>query len=273
MRRITERRAGARFQFCLAVSTAFAMLRPVVAATIEVGPGDGIAAVESAFQSLQPGDELLLRGGRYELGTGRFNFNLVGTAAKPIVIRAKDGERPHFHRGNASQNIIDVDNAVYVTLKGIEFSGGSAGIRISGADHFTVEDCELHDTGDVALRANDSGRIYESVRFLRNHVHHTNNTGEGMYLGCNSNRCQFRNALVEGNYIHHTNGPTVEQGDGIEIKEGSSDNIVRDNVIHDTKYPGILVYSTVGNGPPNIIEGNVIWNTQDYGIPAADATL
>ena len=82
-----------------------------------------------------------------------------------------------------------------------------------------------------------------------------------MYLGCNNNGCRVANSLIEGNYIHHTNGPTVEQGDGIELKEGSYGNIIRDNVIHDTNYPGIITYSTVGNGPPNVIEGNLIWNS------------
>ena len=70
-------------------------------------------------------------------------------------------------------------------------------------------------------------------------------------------------SLIEGNYIHNTNGPSVAQGDGIEIKEGSYGNIVRDNVIHDTNYPGIITYSTVGNGPPNVLEGNVVWNSDD----------
>ncbi len=34
-------------------------------------------------------------------------------------------------------------------------------------------------------------------------------------------------------------------------------------------YPGILTYSKVGNGPANIIDGNVIWNTNDFSIQSA----
>jgi hypothetical protein len=75
--------------------------------------------------------------------------------------------------------------------------------------------------------------------------------------------------MIVGNYIHHTNRATVEQGDGIELKEGSYGNTIKDNVIHDTNYPGILTYGTVGNGGPNIIEGNLIWNSNDYGIQSA----
>ncbi len=167
-----------------------------------------------------------------------------------------------------AQNIIEVSASRYVIFRGIEFTGGSHGIRLMDSDFVTIEECEIHETGDVAMSAN-SGGTYEGLRILRNHIHHTHGTGEGMYLGCNSNGCRVANSLIEGNYIHHTNGADVDQGDGIEIKEGSYGNVVRDNVIHDTNYPGIITYSTVGNGPPNVLEGNVIWNSNDNAIQSA----
>jgi len=232
------------------------------------GPDDDI---EAMINGLQPGDELVLAGGMYTLSE-RFSFAITGTENNPIVIRADDGETPHFHRPDANQNVIDIDDAEFVTLRGIEVSGGSAGIRISGARFLTIEGCEIHDTGDVALRANDTGVTYESLRILRNHIHHTNNTGEGMYLGCNNSGCEVVNSLIEGNYIHHTDQPSVSQGDGIELKEGSSGNVIRDNVIHDTNYPCILTYAT--NGNPNIIERNAMWSCGDHGIQsAADAVI
>ncbi|MBM4361588.1 MAG: right-handed parallel beta-helix repeat-containing protein, partial [Deltaproteobacteria bacterium] len=203
------------------------------AATTEIGPGDD---AEAAMNALRPGDELVLRGGTYPL-SGRFGVTLRGTATLPIVVRSRDGERAHLRRDGADQNIVDVDAAEHATLRGLELSGGSAGLRISAASHLTVEDCEIHDTADVALRANDGGAVYESVRILRNHLHHTSGTGEGMYLGCNSNACQFANGTIAGNHVHHTNQPGVTQGDGIELKEGSYGNVIADNVVHDTNYP------------------------------------
>ncbi|MGB5284331.1 MAG: right-handed parallel beta-helix repeat-containing protein, partial [Polyangiales bacterium] len=151
-------------------------------------------------------------------------------------------------------------------------SGGSAGLRISGARFLTIENCEVHDTGDVAIRANDAGVTYESLHILGNHIHHTNNTGEGMYLGCNNAACEVTDSVIAGNYIHHTNQPSVGQGDGIELKEGSSGNVIRDNVIHDTNYPCILTCAS--NGAPNVIERNAMWNCGDHGIQsAADAVI
>lgn len=234
----------------------------------EIGPGDDLRA---AIAALGPGGDLVLRGGTYTVSSG-FRITVVGTQAQPAVIRAKAGERPLIQQTNAGQNIIEISASQYLVLRGVAFTGGSHGIRLMDSDDITIEDCEVYETGDVAISAN-SGGTYERLRLLRNHVHHTNGTGEGMYLGCNSDACRIANSLIEGNYIHHTNRPGVEQGDGIELKEGSYGNIIRDNVIHDTNYPGIITYSTVGNGPANILEGNVIWNTNDNAIQSAADTI
>ena len=242
---------------------------PARAALITAGPADDVEAVINA---LAPGDELVLEAGTYTL-TERFSFALTGTQAAPIVIRAADGADVLFHRPDADQNLWDF-SGTWVTLRGLRFSGGSAGLRVEGADHLTLEDCEIFDTADVALRMNDSGVTYRGVRILRNHIHDTGGTGEGMYLGCNEDGCRLLDGLIEGNWVHHTNGPTVTQGDGIELKEGSAGNVIRDNVIHDTNYPCILTYATLGNGPANVIERNVLWSCGDHGIQsAADAII
>ena len=125
----------------------------------------------------------------------------------------------------------------------------------------------------MAISAN-AGGTYEGLLLRSNHIHHTNGTGEGMYLGCNNDNCRVKDSVIEFNHIHHTNRDTVTQGDGIELKEGSSGNVIRHNVVHDTNYPGILTYSARDNGPANVIEGNLIWNTNDHGIQsAADAII
>ena len=234
----------------------------------EIGPADDI---EAAVAALVPGDELVLRGGTYEFDEN-ITLSANGTDSQPIVIRAKDGETPVLTQATNQQNVVEVRNSTYLIFRSLTFTGGSHGIRLMNSDYVTIEDCEIYETGDVAISAN-SGGTYEGLRILRNHIHHTNGTGEGMYLGCNNDACRVANSLIEGNYVHHTNRATVSQGDGIEIKEGSYGNIVRDNVIHDTNYPGILVYSTAGNGSANVIERNVIWNVNDNTVQMAADTV
>ena len=249
---------------CLAVG---AMLWACATGAVEIGPGDDL---ESASAALAPGEELVLRGGTYFFDEN-VTITANGTPAAPVTIRAKAGEQPIIEQATTTHNVVEIRDSSYLIVRGIGFTGGSHGIRLMNSDFITIEDCELQETGDVAISAN-SGGTYEGLRILRNHIHHTNGTGEGMYLGCNNDGCRVANSLIEGNYIHHTNRPSVEQGDGIELKEGSYGNVIRDNVIHDTFYPGILVYSTVGNGPANIIEGNVVWNVSDNTVQvAADA--
>src|SRR5690606_37618293 len=151
---------------------------------------------------------------------------------------------------------VEDEDSRHLALRGLRFRGGSHGIRLMRSSFVTIEDCEGFGTGDVALSAN-AGGTYEGLVVRRNPSHLPNGSGEGPCFGSSNDACRVRDSVIGWNYIHHTNGPTVEQSDGSEIKEGSSGNVVRHNVIHDTNYPGILTYSTVGNGPPNVIEANV----------------
>jgi hypothetical protein len=252
----------------LALLAVYVCTFPAAADVVEITPS---ADVRAAIGALQPGDELVLAGGTYSFNS-RFLIAVAGTASQPIVIRNKTGQSPLLDMTTDSQNVIDLQSR-YLVLRGLRITRGSQGIRLIDSDFVTIEDCEIFETGDVAIAAN-SGGTYENLLIRRNHIHHTNGTGEGMYLGCNSNACRVANSVIEQNYIHHTNRPSVEQGDGVELKEGSYGNVVRDNVIHDTNYPGVVTYSTVGNGAANIIERNVIWNTNDNGIQsAADAII
>ncbi len=112
----------------------------------------------------------------------------------------------------------------------------------------------IHHIGGVAVTANNPGETYQSLTFRHNHIHHTGGHGEAFYLGSNSKPDgstdgYIFDSVIENNYIHDLIGGTVSQGDGIELKDGSYDNIVRDNVIHDTNYPGIIVYDADGKAP------------------------
>lgn len=239
------------------------------ASAAEIAPGDDLPG---AVAALKPGDELVLRGGTYSFDR-RLRIAVNGTASRPVTIRARDGERAVIRQSSTANNVIEIADSSHLVLRGLEFAGGSQGIRLIDASHITIRQCDIHDTGDVALSANTSG-TYEGLVIVRNHIHDTNGTGEGMYLGCNHDACRVANSLIEGNYIHDTDASTVEQGDGIELKEGSYGNVIRHNVIHDTNYPNIITYSTVGNGPPNIIEGNVMWGSGDNALQvAADAII
>ncbi len=240
------------------------------ASIIEITPADNY---RSAMQSLVAGDTLILHGGNYPLSSF-FELVLNGTAQAPITIRAAEGEHPVMPQTNASQNIVNIRNSSHLIIDGMEFSGGSRGIRLQSSSDITIRNCHVHHTAANAISANDTGSNYARLTFVHNEIDHAGGTAEGFYLGCNNDACRIHDSLIANNYIHHLSGFGVTQGDGIEIKAGSYANIVRDNVIHDTRYPGITLYHVNGNGAPNIIERNLIWNSGDNGIQVtADAVV
>jgi len=51
--------------------------------------------LQAAIDVLVPGEELVLGGGTYTL-TSRLSIRVSGTAARPILIRARTGEVPHL---------------------------------------------------------------------------------------------------------------------------------------------------------------------------------
>jgi len=242
----------------------------VRATTIEIDPGDDYRA---AMQGLHAGDTLVMHGGIYTVSS-YFALTLVGDAQHPVTIRAASGEQPHIHYVDSGQNILNIQDSAFLILDGIEFSGGSRGIRLSASSDITIRNCHIHDTAANALSANDAGNDYARLTIVHNEIDHAGATAEGMYLGCNDDACRVHDSLIANNHVHHMDGPTVTQGDGIEIKAGSYANIVRDNVIHDTAYPGITLYHANGHGAPNVIERNLVWSSGDNGIQVtADAIV
>jgi hypothetical protein len=228
----------------------------------DIHAGDDLYA---RLAMLQPGDEVVVHEGTYPT-PGFYEVTWAGTAGSPIVIHAAPGEHVVL-QGDPSQNVMNIAGS-YWTLQGFEIAGGSHGLRLEQVDHATIQDNVIHDLGDVGISCNFSMNC-DAVQIIHNEIFDTGHagTGEGMYLGCNDGSCTFTNGLVALNYVHDMGG---EQGDGIEIKTGAHDNIVRDNVIVRSKYPGITMYGFSGTGGPNIVERNLVWHSlADNGIQVA----
>ena len=250
---------------------------PAVGKTITLSPDSKEWFGIISGSSLAPGDEIILKAGTYS-DPRRLEISHRGTPQKPITIRAAEGAKVIIKRPDAKQNTLNLAGCQHLVIRDLEITGGDSAIRIGEKDthpakFITLENLHIHHIGGVAVTANYPGEIYESLTFRHNHIHDTGGHGEAFYLGSNSKpdgstNGYIFNSIIENNYIHDLKGGTVSQGDGIELKDGSYGNIIRDNVIHDTNYPGIIVYDTDGKAP-NIIERNVIWNSGDHGIQAA----
>lgn len=219
------------------------------------------ARLGAALHALVPGDRLVVGAGTWSVDA-LLVIRLAGTPSAPIRIEAAPGATPVLTRPDPWQNVINFGDpsqpARYVLLRGFALTGGSIGVRIYRADDLWLDSLHIHATGGDGIRASsyDCARLHVT----RTEIERTalvDGTGEGFYLGSNGGVTAVRDSVVALNHVHHTGGL---QGDGIELKQGSSGNLVAENVVHDTDYPGIIVYGTAG-GARNRVEGNVVWGT------------
>jgi hypothetical protein len=257
----------ARLQARLLSLLLLCRLASAYAAELHIYSGDSF---ESAVENLNAGDILTVHEGTY-VDPGRISIRVKGTAKSPVTIQAAAGDRrPLITRADddRTQNTINIYGAEFLTIRGIEISSnGGDGINLSGDPSFiTLDDLVIHDIAvGINLRSN-----MRHIAVRNSHIYRTNGTGEGMYIGCNHARCVVSDSIFESNWIHDTVAAT--QGDGIEVKRGSHSIIIRNNVIHDTNWPCILLYGTNGN-PRNVVEGNVMWNCGEAGIQVAADTI
>jgi hypothetical protein len=220
--------------------------------------GDGAELVK-AVEALQPGDKLELAAGTYSVQR-MWDVRVSGTREAPIWITAAEGAAVIITRPDAKQNLINIGQGgpvQFLCLRGIEFTGGSHGLRLGLCSDVWIDQCHIHHTGQVCLSANsaDTQRLF----LTRNHIHHGDGHAEGMYLGGNNASVIMSESVIALNHIHDCRG---DQGDGIEVKQGSWGNLIAENHVHDTQYPCITVYGTAGK-PVNIIERNLCYNSAD----------
>lgn len=220
--------------------------------------GDGAALVK-AVDALQPGDKLEIAAGTYSVER-MWDVRVSGTREAPIWITAAEGATVIITRPDAKQNLINIGHGgpvAFLCLRGLEFTGGSHGMRLGQCEDVWIDQCHIHHNDGPNLTAN-SGNT-RRLFLTRNHLHHGGGVAEGMYLGANNGDHIMSESVIALNHVHDCRG---EQGDGIEVKQGSWGNLIAENHIHDTNYPCITVYGTAGK-PVNIIERNLCYNSGD----------
>lgn len=214
-----------------------------------------------ALQQLQPGDRLEIASGNY-IFTRKVTLDLQGTREAPIQIVAADMDAPpKISRVDARQNLLNIGErnpCSFLSIRGLKLTGGSVTIRFGRCSDIWLDRCELSHSehGGITANTHDCSRLF----ITRNHLHHfLKGTGEAMYLGANNGKSVMSHSVIALNHVHDCSG---SQGDGIEVKQGSYNNWIVENEIHDTKYPCLIAYGTNGKGI-NLIERNVLYRSQN----------
>lgn len=212
-----------------------------------------------AIESLVPGDRLEIGSGTYSVA--RFwDLTVSGTEAAPVWIAAGKDQSVILTRPDNRQNILNVGQSKpvqFLCFEGIEFTGGSHGVRLGQCNNVWINRCHIHHTHEVCLSANtaDTHHLYVT----RNTIHDGGGTAEGMYLGGNHGDVIMSESIIALNHVYNCRGI---QGDGIEVKQGSWGNLIAENHVHDCNYPCITVYGTNGK-QQNLIERNICYRSQD----------
>ena len=218
------------------------------------------AALVKTVETLGPGDLLEIAAGTYSMER-IWDLRARGTAEAPVWIVAKKEARVILTRPDARQNVLSVGQGGpvrFLCLRGLEITGGSHGLRLGQCSDVWLDRCHIHHTGEVCLSANSA--TTSRLHITRNHIHHGAGHAEGMYLGSHEGNHVMSESVIALNHVHDCRG---DQGDGIEVKQGSWGNLIAENRVHDCNYPCITVYGTGGRAV-NVIERNLCYNSADH---------
>ena len=217
----------------------------------EIGPEDNFCR---AINDADSGNEIVLRPGDHR---GPCTIRRGGTAERPLVIRALDPERrARIVYEGESANVLEV-RADHVVIKGLAFGPTRKsvdGVRIRARHDVSVIDCEFVGMGGIAVAANQS--TLQGLLVKGNSVSMSGSSA--MYFGCqDGDACRVSDIVIEKNRIEGVTAAESEVGYGMQIKLNSS-AIIRDNVVTDTKGPGIMVYGARDRASENLVERNFV---------------
>ena len=237
-------------------------------ATLELSPGDDLVGLS---ESLQPGDELILADGVYQI-RAQIVWSVLSSESAPLIMRSAEGAEPIIELtpdkdGNYDNDILQIEDSSWVLVEGITFRGSSdwtddsqnhRGIQIVNSSNITLDGVTIAQTGDTSLYLDgtNSGIIVEN-----SHLHSTLN-GYGVYIGCYDASCWTSDSRLSNNWIHSIGG---EDSWSIYLAHGSQGIDISDNIIYGSAGYGIYLGSTE-YGDRNIFEGNAVWGLSSIGL-------
>jgi hypothetical protein len=219
------------------------------------------ASLQEALDDAVAGQVIRLADGRYD---GR--FVATATAALDTPIRLCGTRSAVLDGGRIDGGYtLHLDGASYWHVSGFTVSGGQKGVMVDAGVGNRIDGLMVTSMGDEAihLRANSTDNVVAG-NTIRDTGLRKPKFGEGVYVGtAESNWCRVTGCrpdrsdrnLIEGNDIA---GTTAE---AVDIKEGTSDGVLRDNVFDgsamveadswvDVKGNGWTIEDNVGTSSP-----------------------
>lgn len=234
----------------------------------EVFPGQDY---REFIPNLKPGDELILHEGVYE---GALNIKVSGHPDNPIRIRGygKGEQRPVLLYEGDTANLWEI-HGDFIEVSFLEFRPVSINvqaIRIGDIKReesrgIIIRDCIFRECGGECITANNSNINYQDIRILNNRFLGVQATS--VYIGQHFGKSPVTGFIFEDNFI---DGTRISRdnivGYGIELKLNVKGGIIRNNLIINTKGPGIMVYGAEDGifSDANIVEGNIVVGSRNW---------
>ena len=223
---------------------------PVVTPTDPpITPGSGrilnvstSAELASALATVNAGETIALAPGTY---AGAFVATRTGTAANPITLRGPANAVIQNNKSSGKNYGLYLSGVSYWTLDGFTVNNSQKGIVTDQSSHNTLQNLTVHNVEDEAVHF----RKFSSDNVIQNSkIYNTGSVqpqyGEGVYLGSAKSNW----ASITGNantpdssdrnqVLNNTIGPNVA-AEGIDIKEGSKNGLIKGNTFIATGIQG-----------------------------------
>ncbi|WP_299604083.1 T9SS type A sorting domain-containing protein [uncultured Aquimarina sp.] len=197
-----------------------------------------------------PGDEIIIASGTYvapdkfnnQGKASRFASSNDGTSSNPIILRGENPANPPILKG--PDGIYD-GYALHILgdywqVKDIIFEEGSKGIVFDNANYGVIENVTVRELGEegIHLRDGSSFNLVKNCKVYNVGIKKPG-IGEGLYVGSDKNQHagpgdendnskydpDCNNNTIEGCIV----GPNVT-AEGVDVKEGTKNTIIRDCV-------------------------------------------
>jgi hypothetical protein len=226
--------------------TVSSQANPASPANTNVVVTDAVS-LEKALAEARPGTTITLNDGNYNGADvkdpsgkepGRFVAAVSGTAAAPIVLQGSpqailDGG------GTGGGYSLHLVGANYWKLLGFTVQSASKGIVLDRSNHTVIDGVHVTDIGaeGIHFRAFSSDNLLTNSRVENTGVR-APNFGEGVYIGsAQSNWGTYTGGEPDHSDRNQIIGNTITDtaAENIDIKEGSSDGVVRGNYLGGDK--------------------------------------
>lgn len=230
----------------------------------------------SAVGPAQPGDSILLRGGRYD---GQFSSRLSGQSNNPIVVKPYSSERavingtnetvfvPILSIGGSGTWFQDLEIMSSVTNRVVSNKMGGAFFDVSGYDNKLIN-CVIHDTGGGVFISERSTNAEVTGCIIYNNGWQGGDRGHGH--GIYPQNFPGNRKVIRDNIVFHQYGYGIH---AYGVAGHVSDFDFVGNVLFENGYlsssrdesPGLLIQSGDHPSSGNTVSENIFYNATRVG--------